>query len=88
MKREPKTYTIEEIQAAFAVVRQSIDEVGGEGSADTDRFLLGDVESDVLAVLRGSISWLLPAAGAAERDDDATLFAGQNYGWLAANGMY
>lgn len=34
-------------------------------------------------------AWLEPAAAEErERDDDETLFAGQNYGYLAENGEY
>jgi hypothetical protein len=86
-----KSYTMDEIKAAFAALRLSIEEVGGVGSADTDRFLLDDVEIDVCAILRGSASWLLPAFAepdGQELDDDSVLFVGQNYAWVAANGAW
>ena len=87
---DKKTYTMDEIRAAFVALRASIEEVGGVGSADTDRFLIDDVETDVCAILRGSAGWPLPAVEVAgsELDDDTKLFVGQNYTWVAANGAW
>ena len=90
------TYTLSEIRAAFAAVRAVIDDIGGAGAAETERFLMTDVENDVTAFLRGRAPW---AAGTVDVDaatdmaagreaDDEALFASRHYGWLAANGVW
>ena len=48
-----QTYTIEQIMAAFESVKRSVDEVGGEGEADRERFLIDDVATDVRNALTG-----------------------------------
>ncbi|MEZ4540203.1 MAG: hypothetical protein R3C43_09540 [Chloroflexota bacterium] len=81
------TFTIAEIRTAFEALKRDIDSVGGSGASATDRFLIDDVATDVERFLTGTAPW---AAAECEReaDDDETLFMGQNYNWLAANGEW
>ena len=92
-----ETYTLSEIRTAFAAVRAVIDDIGGAGAAETERFLMTDVENDVTAFLRGRAPWAAGTvdvdaatdmAAGREADDDEALFASQHYGWLAANGVW
>ena len=86
-----KTYTMDEIMAAFEAVKQGVDAVGGEGAAEEQKFLIDDVATDVRNALTGGASLaaeLSQARYEREADDDETLFVGQNYGWCAANGEW
>ena len=78
-------FTVAEIMAAFEAVKCDIDSVGGPGAGATDRFLIDDVATDVVKFLTGEALW---ANGERELDDDETLFLGQNYNWVAANGEW
>lgn len=55
-----KTYTIEQIAEAFAAVRRDIDSdaAGTENDSERGRFGIGDVETDVLAYLKGMAVWM------------------------------
>lgn len=86
-----KTYTMDEIMAAFEAVKQGVDAVGGEGAAEEEKFLIDDVATDVRNALDGNARWVADLSKARyerEADDDETLFAGQNYAWCAANGEW
>ena len=80
-------FTVAEIMAAFETLKRDIDSVGGPGAGATDRFLIDDVATDVRNFLTGKAPW---AKDECERepDDDETLFVGQNYNWMAANGEW
>ena len=86
-----KTYTMDEIMAAFEAVKRGVDAISGEGAAEEERFLIDDVATDVRNALAGGASWaadLSQARYEREADDDETLFVGQNYAWFAANGEW
>ena len=56
-----KTYTIEQIREAFAALRRDIDAgyAGSEYSSERGKFYIGDIETDVLAYLRGVACWMI-----------------------------
>ena len=88
---DEKTYTMDEIMAAFAAVEASVDEVSGDGASESERFLISDVATDVRNFLIGNAVWaadLSKARYERETDDDETLFVGQNYSWFAENGEW
>ncbi|RIK12348.1 MAG: hypothetical protein DCC51_16890 [Anaerolineae bacterium] len=78
-----KTYTIEEIRAAFDILKDTLNEdIPGAGE---DRYLLDDVATDVCHILEGTSVGQLEESYERECDDDETLFVGQNYNWFMAN---
>ncbi len=86
---DERTFTIAEIMAAFEAVKCDIDSVGGPGAGATDRFLIDDVATDVKNFLTGEALWVqYQRERERELDDDETLFLGQNYNWVAANGEW
>lgn len=64
-----KTYTLEQIEAAFAAMRRDIDNdyAGTENDSERGRFLIGDVEVDVLAYLKGDALWMVHQGEAAQK---------------------
>lgn len=80
-----KKFTIAEIMAAFDAVKRDVDEMGGPGAGETERVLIDDVATDVKNFLIGEALWVQRQR---ELDDDGTLFLGQNYNWVAANGEW
>ena len=77
-----KTYTMEQIMAAFAAIQEDLEQNFGAGAGKTERYLIDDVANDVRNVLLGQALWAGSVADEEferELDDDATLFVGQNY---------
>lgn len=62
---EERRYSMDEIMAAFEALRRDIDGISGEGAADRDRYLIGDVAHDVRAFLEGSAAWAFSLEGVA-----------------------
>lgn len=54
---EEKRYSMGEIMEAFEALRRDLDGNFGEGTADRERYLIGDVAHDVRALLEGSAAW-------------------------------
>lgn len=63
------TYTIAEIQEAFTAMRRDIDAdyAGTEFDSERGKFSIGDVETDLLAYLRGMACWMIHQNEAAQR---------------------
>ena len=53
---EEKRYSMGEIMGAFEALREDLDMLFGEGTADRDRYLVGDVAHDVRAILEGKVA--------------------------------
>ncbi len=62
---EEKRYSMAEIMGAFEALRRDLDGNFGEGTADRDRYLIGDVAHDVRAFLEGSAAWAFGLEGVA-----------------------
>jgi hypothetical protein len=56
-----KTFTVEQIAEAFAAVRRDndADYADSEYSSERGKFYIGDIETDVLAYLRGMACWMI-----------------------------
>lgn len=83
-----KTYTMNEIMAAFAAIQDDLEQNFGAGAGKTERYLIDDVANDVRHVLLGQALREEGVGFERESEDDATLFAGQNYNWFGANGEW
>lgn len=62
---EERRYSMAEIMGAFEAIRRDLDGNFGEGTADRERYLIGDVEHDVRAFLEGSAAWAFGLEGVA-----------------------
>lgn len=62
---EEKRYSMGEIMGAFEALRRDLDGNFGEGTADRERYLIGDVAHDVRAFLEGCAAWAFGLEGAA-----------------------
>ena len=62
---EEKRYSMDEIMAAFEALRRDLDGNFGEGAADRERYLIGDVAHDVRAFLEGCAAWAFGLEGGA-----------------------
>lgn len=62
---EERRYSMAEIMGAFEAIRRDLDGNFGEGTADRERYLIGDVAHDVRAFLEGSAAWAFGLEGVA-----------------------
>ena len=64
-----KTYTLKQIEEAFAAMRRDIDSdyAGTENDSERGQFFIGSVETDVLAYLKGDALWMVYQDEAAQK---------------------
>lgn len=64
-----KTYTTEQIKEAFDALRRDIDSdyAGTELGSERGRFLINDIETDVLHYLKGTACWMAHQDETAQR---------------------